>query len=53
LGLIHKTQELSQARGEDKRQVEILLPVANSLEEYQAEFKIVESHFTKYGTYPD
>jgi hypothetical protein len=52
LGLIHKTQELSLAKGEDKRQVEILLPVSNSLEEYQAQFKILESHFTKIRDIP-
>jgi hypothetical protein len=52
LGLIYKTQELSLAKGEDKRQVEILLPVANSLKEYQEEFKILESHFTKIRDIP-
>jgi hypothetical protein len=52
LGLIYKTQELALARGEDKRQVEILLPVANSLKEYQEEFKILESHFTKIRDIP-
>jgi hypothetical protein len=45
-------QELSLAKGEDKRQVEILLPVSNSLEEYQEQFKILESDFTKIRDIP-
>jgi hypothetical protein len=52
LGLIHKTQELSLAKGEDKRQVEILLPVSNSLEEYKVQLKKLESHFIKIRDIP-
>jgi hypothetical protein len=44
---IHKTQEIYLARGEDKRQVEILLPVSHTLDEFKVPFNNIKSYFVK------
>jgi hypothetical protein len=52
LGLIHKTQEIYLARGEDKRQVEILLPVSHTLDEFKVPFNNIKSYFVKIRDIP-
>jgi hypothetical protein len=52
LGLVHKTQEIYLARGEDKRQVEILLPVSHTLDEFKVPFNNIKSYFVKIRDIP-
>jgi hypothetical protein len=52
LGLVHKTRELTVARGEDIRQVEILFPVAHNYEEFKSPFNSMKSYFNKIKDMP-
>jgi hypothetical protein len=52
LGLLHKLKEITIAKGEDIRQVEIVLPVANTKDEFTNNYNSMKSSYEKVKNIP-